>query len=836
MPQRSKSSVPLEVWKFGGASLADAAAIERAVALIASHDGPLVIVASALAGITDLLLTGAQRAVDGAPTEAAAQASTFLQRHRTAVKALLPPGKKRRNLLARVDEAAREYRDLCAAVSVLGHLEARTLDLLVSRGERMSAALLAEALNAARRRAVYVDAPDFVITDGQHGGAAPDLPQTTRAARRLLRPLIQRRTIAVVPGYIGRAPDGSVATLGRGGSDLTATLLGRALGARHVVLWKDVPGILTADPRLVPDARLLSRLHHREASEVAHYGAKVLHPRALIPIAGTRVILHVRSFLDPSLPGTEVSAQRPLEGYPVKALAIINGQAIVTVAGKGMVGVHGIAARTFTAVDAERLSVSTIFQASSESSIGFTVPEREAARGVQAVRNAFKEELASGIIDNVSARPGMAVVAVVGDGMAGAPGIAARVFSALAARSINVVAIAQGSSERNISFAVNAGDAPEAVRAVHAAFQLAKIGGGRPLAAPRTDVVLLGFGNVGRALADHIAAASADSGVKVVGLMDRSGYIFEPRGLSRRRLTTLTREKYEGALIASLGGRRANAEEALATIASHAVSRPVIVDVTSGETIDLLHTALNQGFDVVLANKKPLTHSWAAYEQLMSACTPGGPRLKYEATVGAGLPIIDTYYKLVESGDRVLRIEGCVSGTLMHIASAVTAGRPFSEAVREAVERGYAEPDPRDDLSGADAGRKALILARLLGYRGAAPKPDDLVPRSMRGLTPAQFMKRLPELDREWAARTEREASRGRVLRYVVTATPTSVSARLVAVDATSPIGALTGTRNLVAFTTKRYRTEPLVVSGPGAGAAVTAAGILNDIHSLAAR
>ena len=826
----------LEVWKFGGASLADATAIQRAAALIAAHEGPLVIVASALAGITDLLIGGAQQAAAGESLQPAAHASTLLQRHRHAVKTLLPPGKRRRALLGRIDEAAREYRDLSAAVGVLGHLEPRTLDLLVARGERLSAALLAEAISHAGRRAVYVDATELVATDGQHGGASPDLARTKRSARRVVQALVARRTIPVIPGFIGKAPDGSVTTLGRGGSDLTATLLGRSLGARQVVLWKDVPGILTADPRLVPDARLLPRLHHREAAEVAHYGAKVLHPRALIPIAGTRIILHVRSFLDPSSPGTEVSAQRALEEYPVKALAIVHGQAIVTVAGKGMVGVHGIAARTFAAVDAERLSVSTIFQASSESSIGFTVPEAEAARGVRAVRTAFKDELASGVIDNVSARPGIAVVAVVGDGMAGAPGIAARVFSALAARSINVVAIAQGSSERNISFAINAGDAAEAARAVHAAFQLSKIGGGRPLAAPRTDVVLLGFGNVGRALADHIAAAATDSGVKVVGLMDRSGYIFEPRGLSRNRLNTLTRAKYEGGLIASLGGRRASAQEALATIASHAVSRPVIVDVTSGETVDLLFAALGQGFDVVLANKKPLTHSWAVYERLMSACRPGGPRLKYEATVGAGLPIIDTYQKLIETGDRVLKIEGCVSGTLMHIASAVSAGRPFSEAVREAVERGYAEPDPRDDLSGADAGRKALILARLLGYRGAAPKPDDLVPRSMRGLSSAQFMKRLPELDKTWAARTETEARRRRVLRYVVTATAKSVSARLVAVEADSPIGALTGTRNLVAFTTRRYRTEPLVISGPGAGAAVTAAGILNDILSLAPR
>ena len=742
----------------------------------------------------------------------------------------------RRALLAAIDSAAREYRDLCGAVAVLGHLEPRTLDLLISRGERMSASILTAAISSAGRRSTYVDAPQFVITDGHHGAAAPDLAATARLAKRLLLPLARRGTVTVVPGFIGRAPDGSVTTMGRGGSDLTATLLGRSLSAQRVVLWKDVPGILTADPRLVPDARLLPRLHHREAAEVAHYGAKVLHPRALIPIAGTRTVLHVRSFIDPSSPGTEVSARRGLEEYPVKALAIVHGQAIIAVAGKGMVGVHGIAARTFTAVDAERLSVSTIFQASSESSIGFTVPESEAARGVRAVQNAFREELASGLIDNVSARPGIAVVAVVGDGMAGAPGIAARVFSALASRSINVVAIAQGSSERNISFAVNDTDAADAARAIHAVFQLSKIGGGRPLTAPRTDVVLLGFGRVGRALADHIAAQSGGAPVRVVGLVDRSGYLFEPRGFSRRRLLGITREKDEGARIAALGGRRATAEDALRTMASHAVSRPVVVDVTSEDTADLLGAALGHGFDVVLANKKPLTQSYANYERLLSRCAPGGPRLKYEATVGAGLPIIDTFQKLVETGDRVLKIEGCVSGTLMYIASAVSAGRPFSSAVREAVERGFAEPDPRDDLSGADAGRKALILARLLGYRGPSPKPDDLVPRALRGLALPAFMKELPRLDAGWAERVRREASRGRVLRYVVTATPRSVSARLVSIDASSPIGSLSGTRNLVAFTTRRYRTEPLVVSGPGAGAEVTAAGILNDIYSLAPR
>ena len=811
--------------------------MQRAAALIAANPGPLVVVASALAGITDMLLEGAHAAVSGHTADTARAAAAFLRRHREIVKALLPPGGKlRRQLLAEVDAAARQYRELCVAIGVLGHLAPRASDRIVSRGERVSAAILAAALTKIGRRASAIDAEHLIVTDGQHGAAAPNLIDTRRLTRRVLRPVLASGTIAVVPGFLGRAPDGSVTTLGRGGSDLTATLLGRCLGVRRVVLWKDVPGILTSDPTLVPDARLIQHLHHLEAAEVAHYGAKVLHPRALIPIAGTRTILHVRSFLKPETPGTEVSARRPAPGYPVKALAIVRAQAIVTVAGKGMVGVHGIAARTFAAVDAERLSVSTIFQASSESSIGFTLPEVEADRAVGRIRAAFHEELATGLIDSVTAQPGVAVIAVVGEGMAGSPGIAARVFSALAAGGINVMAIAQGSSERNISFAVNGTDAAAAARAVHAAFQLSKLGGGRSVAAPHTDVVLLGFGRVGRALADQIAAQDVDANVRVVGLLDRSGYVFDPRGISRRRLLALTRDKDAGALLTALGGHRAAADDALTEMARHAVSRPVLVDVTSEETGDVLQLALTHGFSVVLANKKPLAGSWESYAALVGSSTTGRRRLRYEATVGAGLPIIDTYHKLAETGDRVLRIAGCVSGTLTYVTSAVSNGRPFSEAVREAVERGYAEPDPREDLSGRDAGRKALILARLMGYRGAAAAPDDLVPTALREVSLKTFMNRIVSFDEQWATRVRREAARGYVLRYVVTATPRAVSAHLAAVPASSPIGALQGTRNLLAFTTRRYNAEPLVVSGPGAGPAVTAAGVLNDIYSLATR
>jgi aspartokinase/homoserine dehydrogenase 1 len=808
--------------------------MRRAAALIRRHRGPLVVVVSALAGVTDALLEGARRSAAGEASASGRTAAAFLQRHRALLDESVRAPRTRRALLASVDAAAREYREVGRALVALRDTPARALDILVARGERASCAVLAAVITESGRRAAAVDAVEVVLTDGRHGQATPDLAGTRVRARRRLGALLARGVTPVVTGFIGSAPDGSLTTLGRGGTDLTATTLARVLGARRIVLWKDVPGILTSDPRSVPDARLIPLLHRREAAEVAYYGARVLHPRALIPLEGSRAVLEVRSFLEPERPGTEVSGRRALPGHPVKALATISDQALVMVTGKGLMGVPGIAARTFGAVHGEGLSVSTIFQASSESAIGFTLPEAEAVRAVAALRRAFREELAAGLVDEVGARKGLAVLAVVGEGMAGTPGIAARVFTALAAARINVIAIAQGSSERNISLVVGAADAPEAARRIHTAFQLSKIGGGRAMEAPHTDVVLLGFGRVGRALADLVAAGSGEE-VRVVGLLDRSGYVFDPRGLRRARLLGLARGKDRGALLADLGGRPARAAEALAAVAAHAVSRPILVDVTAEETGDLLRAALGQGFDLALANKKPLAGSASAWEALFAAAATASRRIRFEATVGAGLPVMDTLRKLVESGDRIRRVEGCVSGTLGFVLSAVDGGRAFSEAVREAMERGYTEPDPREDLSGQDAARKGLILARLLGYRGAPPMAENLVPAPLRTVPLSRFVQRLPELDEDWRRRVARARARGRVLRYVVRASRTSVTAGLVAEPATSPIGALFGTRNLISFTSRRYATEPLVITGPGAGPEVTAAGILNDIQSLAA-
>ena len=604
--------------------------------------------------------------------------------------------------------------------------------------------------------------------------------------------------------------------------------------------------MLTADPRVVPNARVIPQLHIREAAELAYFGAKVLHPRALIPVSGRNIPVFVRPFNDPGAVGTEISGRRTLDRYPVKALSAISGQALVTVTGNGMLGVPGIAARTFAALFQEGISVSLISQSSSEQSICFSVPEAAAKRARTRLADEFRDEIAREEIDGIETRTGLATLAVVGIGMAGHPGIAARVFRALADASVNIVAIAQGSSELNISFVVAAADAPAAQRAIHDAFQLAKIGGGTVAAGDHVDVVLLGFGQIGRTLGDMIAknggreARTARKGngrpLRVVGVIDRGGFVFDPDGLSPRDISGLIALKEAGRGFASApSGRAAKAREAILTLAKHALSSPILVDVTADETTPIIKEALASGMDVVLANKRPLSGSRQAHAELLAVAAESGQRILFEATVGAGLPILDTYKKLAESGDRVLKIEGCVSGTLGFLLNEIGRGRPFSEAIARAMEKGYTEPDPRDDLSGADVGRKALILGRLLGFEGepADIEVESLVPEAYRKLPLPVFLARIGELDAEWERRVAAARAKAGTLRYVASVTKSRIAVGLKVVDGASPFATLKGTDNQIAFTTARYRQNPLVVTGPGAGPAVTAAGVLNDILGL---
>ncbi len=827
------------VHKFGGASLADSTAVRHAVEIVRRHrTEPTVVVVSAMAGTTDALLEVAQQAGSGQSRTVSALITRLRSRHAEVARSILPGGRLRADALLYVGELFAELEALAEGLRLLRELTPRTTDYLVSRGERLSARLVAAALAAAGTRSRFVDALELVHTDATFGQASPDHARTDRAVQRVLGPLLARGVVPVVPGFIGATPGGEVATLGRGGSDLTATLLARGLGAARVSLWKDVPGLLTADPRVVPDARVIPQLHVREAAELAYYGAKVLHPRALIPVAGRRIPVYVRPFADPESAGTEVSERVGAGRNPVKALTAAGGQALLTVTGNGMLGVPGIAARTFAALHARRISVSLISQASSEHSICFSVPEPLADDARDGLEREFRGEIGREEIDGVEVVTGMATIAVVGLGMHGTPGIAAGVFSALAAGGINVVAIAQGSSELNISIVVEARQAADAQRRIHAAFQLARIAGGAVIRPERMEIVLLGFGQIGRTLATLISRVRRPAlSLSVAAVIDRSGFVFDPRGLSARRLAALAADKKKGRPLAdSARGQAGSAEDAIAHIAGHALTRPVVVDLTADDTGAALEAALTHGMDLVLANKRPLAGKRSASDSLWQTARARGRRVLHEATVGAGLPIIDTYHKLTESGDRVERIEGLLSGTLGYVLSEVGDGVPFSRAVRSAKRLGYTEPDPREDLSGMDVGRKALILARLLGYPGELSRRsvESLVPNWARTLTLADFLDRLEELDAGWKRRVDAARRADSVLRYVATVTPGKIAVGLRSVPSSSPLASIKGADNQLVFTSARYKTNPLVIRGPGAGAEVTAAGVLNDILRLA--
>ncbi|MEO6209001.1 MAG: aspartate kinase [Gemmatimonadaceae bacterium] len=838
MTQRARRP---QVHKFGGASLADAAAVRHAVALIVAHSSePTIVVLSAMAGVTDALLDIAKKAVVGNVAGALKESARLRARHVDAARAVLRGATARAGVVRAIDESFQELDTLVRGLDAVRELTARTTDLIVARGERLSATMVAAALRARRVKGRYIDATRVIHTDDSHGSATPNLAATDRAARAVIRPLLARGEIAIIPGFLGVSPDGAVTTLGRGGSDLSATLMARALNARAVSLWKDVPGLLTSDPRLVPHTSVIAQLHPREAAELAYYGAKVLHPRALIPLTRRAMPLFVRPFANPESTGTEVSARRMERRYPVKALSISADQAMITVAGNGMLGVPGIAARTFGTLQREGISVSLISQASSEHSICFSVPTAVAARARKGLSHEFRNEITNREIDSVTSRDDVATIAIVGLGVGDMPGTATRVFEALSTGGINVVALAQGSSELNLSVVVDAVNGVTALRRIHTAFQLDRVGGGGSTPGAHVDVVLLGYGAIGQRVAALIARNGRKSRApRVVGIIDRSGHLFDADGISAARLAAARTAKRAGRGIATLAGARASSTAAsLAHIAAHALSHPVCIDVTADETTPALMDAVRAGMDLVMANKRPLSGGRARVRELWALAEEHGVRIRAETTVGAALPILDTYAKLVESGDRVRRIDACPSGTLGFLFDELGRGRKFSAALRDAMARGYTEPDPRDDLSGMDVARKGLILGRLLGFEGELSDVavESLVTSEAAKMPLAKFVASLERWDDAWDARVARATARGGVLRYQVSASARKVKVGLVVADSSSPMASLRGTDNQFVFVSDRYKTNPMVISGPGAGPDVTASGVLNDLLQLARR
>ncbi|HEY0143776.1 MAG TPA: bifunctional aspartate kinase/homoserine dehydrogenase I [Thermoanaerobaculia bacterium] len=834
----------LDVYKFGGVAVGSAEAIAIAATHVEKVAPRVAAVVSAANGVTDLLLDAAQAALRDDRAAFFARAKQFELRHEELIAALFRNAARAERLRKILSDASHEMRSMCESVAVLRELTPRAQDTLVSRGERFMARLFVEYLRERGIDAEYVDATDIILTERRLGSLWPNFVRCERAAKKLIAPLLEDRKVVIMPGFLGRGPDGELVTLGRGGTDFSAAILARSLNATAVTLFKEVDGLMTADPKSVPSARLLSELHYREAAELAFYGAKVLHPRTMIPLVDRKIPLFVKNSFREGSTGTRIADDVKPGGYPVKALTAIHKQALVAIEGSGMIGVPGVAGRAFSALSSAGHSVSMISQASSEASICFVVPANEARHAIGALEEAFVLERKAKLIDRIAADTNVALIAVVGLGMRGTRGIAARTFSALSGAGVNIVAIAQGSSELNITIAVAESDATRALQSLHNEYQLDRI---RPLAdttGRESKLTILGFGQIGRELVAQLTSQDKHLrqelgiDVQVIALADRSGIKIEEKGFSAAALGRLAKQKATGTRLfdrespLQLADLQKMMAEELWLLPSH---RPILVDLTSDDTAPLLQEALEHGFHIVLANKKPLAVSQIKFDRLLSTARERGLALRYEATAGAGLPVLDTLAKLHESGDRVESIEGAFSGTLGFIMTALEDGRKFSEAVREAWKLGYTEPDPRDDLSGKDVARKALILARTLGRRLELDDIalDPLYTPEVDDPDAARFVDKLSALDASFEQRVATAKKAGKVLRYVARIGKKSIRVGVEAVPASSPLGRLRGTDNTVVITTKRYSTNPLVVTGPGAGAGVTAAGVLNDIVAI---
>jgi aspartokinase/homoserine dehydrogenase 1 len=595
----------------------------------------------------------------------------------------------------------------------------------------------------------------------------------------------------------------------------------------------------------VAEARVIRQLNFREAAEMSYYGAKVLHQRTMIPVAALGIPVRTRNTFAPEQPGTLVDGTFTPGSHPVKAVTAVPGQALLSIEGKGMAGVPGVAARVFGALSERDISVTMISQSSSESSICLAVPLTHAFAAESALKRALRADLSRGDVDEVEVRREVALVGVVGLGMAHTPGVSARVFRALGARRINVLAIAQGSSELNITLAVAEPHAADAVRALHAEFALDRLDTGEDTTR-RLDIILLGCGNIGRALAPLMLRRRTHFferfGLepRVVALADRSGYLARPNGFAPAELDAILAAKHAGGAIASQPGAVAAADPAdmLRDVLRYRLARPVLVDVSDDDdTAAVFLEAFRLGCDVVTANKKPLAGDIARFRELRRAAEAFGRLLRAEATVGAGLPVVDTLEMLLGTGDRLVRAEGCLSGTLGFVMAQLERGVAFSRAVAEAVERGYTEPDPVADLSGADVARKAVILGRLAGLPSAdlPVTPQALVDPALAGLPVDELLRRLAAYDAPFAERVAAAKREGHVLRYMARIAADGIAVGPMPVPLDSPAGRLEGTDNLIVFTSERYESRPLVVMGPGAGVDVTAMGVLGDILRIAA-
>ena len=816
----------MKVMKFGGTSVGSVESIQNLKRIVEAEKKPVVVVVSALGGITDLLLKTSRLALNG-DEHWRQEFSAIKQRHFDMIDTLFDGDESRREPLTQtISSFFRELESIFYGVFLIHDLSPKTEAAIVSYGERLSSHIVATLIDGG----VRMNSRDFIRTVKKQGNHVLDAELTYRLVSEAFSPICccdtaPNKTVAVVPGFISRDRDtGEVTNLGRGGSDYTAAIIAAALDAEILEIWTDVDGFMTADPRVIKTAYTINELSYVEAMELCNFGAKVVYPPTIYPVCVKNIPIKVKNTFNPEHPGTLIKQKIDNDKKPIKGISSIKGTTLITVTGLSMVGVIGVNRRIFSTLAENGISVFMVSQASSENSTSIGVRDEDATRAVEVLNIEFAKEIVTGAMFPMQAEHGLATIAIVGENMKHTPGIAGKLFGTLGRSGISVIACAQGASETNISFVVDAKYLRKSLNVLHDSFFLSEY--------KVLNLFICGIGTVGGNLIEQIRSQydtlkeTRQLKLNVVGIASSKKGIFTRDGID---LSTY-REQLAQA-------EDSNIERLKEEVIGMNIFNSVFVDCTaSAEVAALYQDFLDHNISVVTANKIAASGPYDAYAQLKKTALKKGIKFLFETNVGAGLPIIGTINDLLNSGDKILRIEAVLSGTLNFIFNTISSDVSFSETVRLAKERGYSEPDPRIDLCGKDVIRKLVILTREAGYR---VEQDDVekhlfMPDSFFDGSLDDFWSNLPSLDADFEKRRQELDKEHKRWRFVAKMEGGRTSVSLEAVSQHHPFYGLEGSNNIVLLTTERYREYPMLIQGYGAGAGVTAAGVFANIMSIA--
>ena len=814
--------------KFGGTSVGSVKSILSLKEIVEAEarTQPVIVVVSALDGITDKLIATSQMAKQG-DEHYREEFDAMVRRHHLMIDTIIHDIKKRVDLFNNVDQLFDQLKSILYGVYLIHDLSEKTEDTIISYGERLSSHIVAAMV----KNGVRMNSRDFIRTETKQGKHVIDADLTTQLVKDTFKDL-NEKTIYVVPGFIARDRDSHETTnLGRGGSDYTASILAAVLNAEVLEIWTDVDGFMTADPKVIKSAYTINELSYIEAMELCNFGAKVIYPPTIYPVCVKNIPIKVKNTFNPEHPGTLIKAKIENDQKPIKGISSIKGTSLITVTGLSMVGVIGVNRRIFTSLANKGISVFMVSQASSENSTSIGVRDEDAAAAAEVLNAEFAKEIETGAMFPMQVESGLATIAIVGENMKQTPGIAGKLFGTLGRSGISVIACAQGASETNISFVVDGKFLRKSLNVLHDSFFLSEY--------KVLNIFICGIGTVGGMLLEQIRTQqqflmqSRRLKLNVVGISDVDNFVLDRDGIDL--------DNYEKILRA---GFKANTEHMREEIIKMNIFNSVFVDCTASKQIATLYqTFLEHNISVVAANKIAASSDYDSYVKLRQTARDRGVWFRYETNVGAGLPIIGTINDLCNSGDKILKIEAILSGTLNFIFNEIAADVPFSETVRRAKEQRYSEPDPRIDLSGTDVIRKLVILTREAGYKVEQTDVEKhlFVPDSYFEGSIEDFWAKLPELDADFEARRKVLESENKRWRFVATMeadeqNPSSfkTSVALKEVPYGHPFYGLEGSNNIVLLTTERYKEYPMLIQGYGAGAAVTAAGVFANIMSIA--